>query len=337
MTKRFITLGEIMMRLTPPNHHTIAQTTSFDAVYGGAETNVAIGLAAFGVPVQVMTGLPKNDLGKAVKRTLKQYDAGTDFIVEREGRLGVYYLEKGFAYRPSKVIYDRSDSVFSKLDLNDIDFEAVFKDQSWFHFSGITPALNEQMFEVTLEAVKAAKSQGLFVSCDLNYRAALWSFETARKYMSKLLPYVDLVFGYEPLALPSEDGTDKKDGLDRLASIETLKPYLAEIHERYAIEYIAFTQRKNFTNSRNRLQGFISHRNNIVQTAQFETDILDRVGTGDAFSTGIIYGLMENWELKETVQFAINNMLYKHAVNGDYHTADIQTIFHITDSADIKR
>lgn len=333
----FITLGEIMMRLTPPNHQTITETTSFDAVYGGAETNVAVGLAGFGVSTQVITGLPQNELGQAVLRTLRKYNVGTDNIVQADGRLGVYYLEKGFAYRPSKVVYDRANSVFSQLDTTSIDFETAFKNQQWFHFTGITPALNEQLFKVTLQAAKAAKSKGLFVSCDLNFRAALWSFETAREAMSELLPYVDLIFGYEPLSLTNEDGTDKKNGLDRLASIETLKPYLAEIHERYDIEYIAFTQRKNFTNSRNRLQDFISHRNHIEQTAQFDSDILDRVGTGDAFSTGIIYGLMENWDLRTTVQFAINNMLYKHAVHGDYHTADVETIFHITDSADIKR
>lgn len=333
----FITLGEIMMRLTPPNHQTITETTSFDAVYGGAETNVAVGLAGFGVSTQVITGLPQNELGQAVLRTLRKYNVGTDNIVQADGRLGVYYLEKGFAYRPSKVVYDRAYSVFSQFDTTSIDFDKAFENQQWFHFTGITPALNEQLFEVTLQAAKAAKSKGLFVSCDLNFRAALWSFETAREAMSELLPYVDLIFGYEPLSLTNEDGTDKKDGLDRLASIETLKPYLAEIHERYDIEYIAFTQRKNFTNSRNRLQGFISHRNHIEQTAQFDSDILDRVGTGDAFSTGIIYGLMENWDLRTTVQFAINNMLYKHAIHGDYHTTDVETIFQITDSADIKR
>lgn len=334
----FVTLGEVMMRLTPPNHQTFTQANTLDVHYGGAEANVAVGLAGFGVDTEIVTGLPKNDLGRAVKMEMHRHAVKTTHTVTKEGRLGTYYLEKGFEYRPSKVIYDRAGSVFSKLTADDLNLEEIFSGKSWFHFSGITPALNDKMFDLTLEAVKQAKANGLFISCDLNYRAALWPFDQARTQMSKLLPYVDLVFGYEPISLPDEQGNDLKDGLDRLESIENLSFYLNEIHQRYNIQYIAFTQRKNFSHSRNRLQGFISTPDEIVETDIFETGILDRVGTGDAFSTGVIYGLIEEWNLKETVQFGINNMLYKHSINGDFHTADVTAIQQISDSnSDIKR
>ncbi|WP_436854467.1 PfkB family carbohydrate kinase [Staphylococcus caeli] len=334
----FITFGELLLRLMPPNYQTFQQAHRFDIQFGGAEANVAIGLSGLGVNTSMITALPNNDLGQTVIQMLKKYDVETRYIQNGEGRLGLYYMEKGIAFRPSQIIYDRDYSLFTKMQYDDFQFEHAFKQHHWFHFTGITPALNDALFDTILQSVRLAKSMGLYVSCDLNFRAMLWDFQTAREKLSLLLPYVDLIFGYEPLSLPDHYGKDKKDGLSRHADEATLKPILQEIHDKYDIAYIAFTQRKNFANSRNRLQGFLSAKNQLVKTGIYESEILDRVGTGDAFSVGVIYGIMKGLSMQDTVNIAVNNMLYKHAVEGDYNYTNIERIKDITEmELDIKR
>ncbi|WP_414048958.1 PfkB family carbohydrate kinase [Macrococcus animalis] len=328
----FVTFGEIMMRLTALEHQILRETNSFNISFGGAEANVAIALSGFGLQTTFFTGLPQNDFGEKAIRKLKKYDVDTQYIVKKEGRIGTYFVEEGFEFRPSKIIYDRANSVFSTLELCDFNLEKILKDKKWFHFSGITPAINDEMFNLLENILKIAKAQGLTISCDLNYRASLWDFNTARNKMTKLLPYIDVLFGYEPINLKDKQGRDIKDGLNRLASIEEIQPILKEIHERYNIKYIAFTQRKIFNSSCNRLQGFISDAQNIYETAKYEVKVLDRVGTGDAFTAGIIFGLVEKFALQDVVEFGISNMVYKHTVRGDYNFIDAQTIQSITNS-----
>ncbi|PTE68379.1 sugar kinase [Staphylococcus devriesei] len=335
---KVITFGEIMMRLSPPGFGKIEDATKFDINYGGAEMNVAVGLSSLGVQTSMLTGLPSNVLGNTVLMNLRKFNINTDFIEQREGRLGTYFLEKGFSVRPSQVTYDRANSVFSKLRFEDYEIEQALSHHQWFHFTGITPALNDEMFDCILQILKVAKQKRLFVSCDLNFRAALWKFDYARQKMSELLPYVNLIFGYEPLSLPNDNNEDKKDSLNRLADIKILKPILKEITEKYDINYIAFTQRKNFSSSRNRLQGFIYNGNHLYQSEKYDVDILDRVGTGDSFSVGIIYGLINQLPLQDTVDFGIKNALYKHTVEGDHTTSDFEVINSIqTTAQDIKR
>ncbi|WP_233680842.1 PfkB family carbohydrate kinase [Macrococcoides caseolyticum] len=322
----FLTFGEIMMRLTAPDHQLLRETNQFNISFGGAEANVAIMLSGFGESTSFVTGLPLNDFGEKAVRKLKKYDVDTTKIIQKDGRIGTYFVEEGFEYRPSKVIYDREYSVFSNLTINDFDLEEVFESVTWFHFSGISCAVNQQLFEMIATILKYAKDKGITVSCDLNYRAHMWDFNDAREQMSKLLQYVDVLFGYEPISLPDTDGQDKKDGLERLEKPATLLPYIQEIQQRYNIQYLAFTQRKIFNSSRNRLQGFISDGQTIYETKSYETNILDRVGTGDAFTAGVIYQLMKKRAMQETIDFGINNMIYKHSVRGDYQFVSPETI-----------
>ncbi|MCI2774391.1 sugar kinase [Staphylococcus petrasii] len=335
---KVLTFGEIMMRLSPPDFKKIEDTSQLEVHYGGAEMNVAVGLNSLGLSTSMITGLPLNSLGQTVLMNMRKFNINTQYVEQREGRLGTYFLEKGFSVRPSQVIYDRANSVFSQLKFEDYDIETALNQHDWFHFTGITPALNEDLFDCILQILKLAKQKNLFISCDLNYRAALWEFETAREKMSELLPYVDLIFGYEPLLLPDGNNGDKKDGLDRLESIDVLKPILTEIQQKYDIKYIAFTQRKNFSSSRNRLQGFLSNSDKVFQTEEYDVDIIDRVGTGDAFSVGIIYGIINKLTGQETVELGIKNALYKHTVEGDHTLSNFEVINSIQKtSQDIKR
>ncbi|MDO5375058.1 MAG: sugar kinase [Staphylococcus rostri] len=321
---KLITFGEILMRLSSPQHEKLSQTKQLAVHYGGAEMNVAIGLSGLGIQTSIVSALPTHALGDSVIQTLEAHRVDTRHILRYPGRLGVYYLERGFGLRTPQIIYDRKDSIFMQTNVDDYAIKDYLADYDWFHVTGITAGLDKHLLDYMITVAKHAKELGLRVSCDLNYRALLWDFQTARAKMSKLLPYVDVLFGYEPVALPvssKQEACDKKDHLSRYEDIEVLKPILQEIHQKYDIPYIAFTQRKIFTATRNRLQGFLSSPQKVVQTDKFEIDILDRVGTGDAFSVGIIYGFMNEWSLQEIVDFGIKNMCYKHTISGDYSYA----------------
>ncbi|RXK17404.1 sugar kinase [Macrococcus sp. DPC7161] len=328
----FLTFGEIMMRLTAPDHQLLRETNQLNISFGGAEANVAIMLSGFGLQTSFMTGLPNNDFGEKAIRKLKKYDVNTTEIIQKEGRIGSYFVEEGFEYRPSKVIYDRNHSVFSTLMLEDFDLEKAFQNVTWFHFTGISCAVNDQLYKLIQQILKFAKARGITVSCDLNYRASLWDFHQARIKMSELLSYVDVLFGYEPVTLLNAYGQEIKDNLSRFESPETLQPILKKIHETYDVKYIAYTQRKIFNSSSNRLQGFISDGNKILETKSYDTKILDRVGTGDAFTAGVIYQLIRESDLQATIDFGINNMIYKHTVRGDYQFIHPETIRSISNN-----
>ncbi|MCJ1669094.1 sugar kinase [Staphylococcus sp. NRL 19/737] len=250
----FITFGEILMRLSTPYYQTFEQSQAFNLHYGGAEMNVAIGLSGLGIDTTMVTALPSNELGESIIQNLRRYNVNTNHIKKANGRLGLYFTESGYAQRANSLIYDRQMSVFSQFDNQNYGIEHILKDHEWFHVTGITAALNDELFLFLKKTIKTAKQLGLFVSCDLNFREALWDFQTARVKMSELLYDTDLIFGYEPLLLPDDQGNDYKDGLERMANIEEIKPILAKIHQKYDIKYIAFTQRKIFNHKRNRLQ-----------------------------------------------------------------------------------
>ena len=207
---KFITIGELLMRLSPPDYEKIRTTSSYVVNFGGAEANVAVSLANLGVDTTVFTVLPDNDIGRSAVRSLKANDVHTKHIIKADGRMGLYYLEEGVAVRASQVIYDRGNSAFAEYDYSDVDFEDILKDYDWLHLSGITPALSYNCRRMIDKAVKVAKKLGLTVSFDPNFRSTLWSFGTARDVLSKYLPYVDVLIGIEPIHVYNEDGTDVK-------------------------------------------------------------------------------------------------------------------------------
>ena len=205
---KFIAIGELMLRLSPPNYEKIVTTHNFIVNYGGAEANVAVSLANLGVDSTFFTVLPNTDLGKSCINYLKANDVHTKHIIKADGRMGLYYLEEGVSVRPSQVIYDRGSSAFAEYDYKDVDFENILKDYDWLHLSGITPALSYNCRRLIDKAIKAAKKLGLTVSFDPNFRSTLWSFETARDVLSRYLPYVDVLIGIEPIHVYNEDGEE---------------------------------------------------------------------------------------------------------------------------------
>ena len=309
---KFIAIGELMLRLSPPNYEKLVTTHDFRVNYGGAEANVAVSLANLGVDSTFFTVLPNSDLGKSTINYLKSNDVHTKHIIRSEGRMGLYYLEEGVSVRPSQVIYDRADSAFAEYDYKDVDFEEILKDYDWLHISGITPALSYNCRKMMDMAVKAAKKMGLTVSFDPNWRSTLWSFETARDVLSKYLPYVDVLIGIEPIHVYREDGTDVKDGLTM-----DLDRVFKAIDEQYHMKAIARTVRYVHSGSNNSLKAFYYTNGETYESKTINFEIVDRVGGGDAFSSGLIYALMDNMTPEDTVNFAVASSVMKHAIRGD--------------------
>ena len=307
---KFIAIGELMLRLSPPNYEKLVTTHDFRVNYGGAEANVAVSLANLGVDSTFFTVLPNSDLGKSTINYLKSNDVHTKHIIRSEGRMGLYYLEEGVSVRPSQVIYDRADSAFAEYDYKDVDFEEIL-------ISGITPALSYNCRKMMDMAVKAAKKMGLTVSFDPNWRSTLWSFETARDVLSKYLPYVDVLIGIEPIHVYREDGTDVKDGLTMDPSFKDMDRVFKAIDEQYHMKAIARTVRYVHSGSNNSLKAFYYTNGETYESKTINFEIVDRVGGGDAFSSGLIYALMDNMTPEDTVNFAVASSVMKHAIRGD--------------------
>lgn len=334
---KFITFGEIMMRLSTDTSSTFKTANQFNINIGGSEMNVAMSLAASGIDTAMVTALPDNGFGKRTVSLLRSNNIETKHINMQGARMGTYFLEQGFNLRSSAVIYDRKYSSFEQSARTDYDFEKILAGHDWFHFSGITPALNTELQDVLTAALEAAKARGMKISADLNFRGNLWSFDEARKTMTQFIEYCDVIFGYEPLEL-LEDAVDIKDGLERNPDTQTLKPILQKISDQYNISHIAFTQRSIIHTNKNRIKGMMFTDGDIVETDEYEVEILDRIGTGDAYTAGVIHGLMNGLNLEETVKNALGNMLYKHTISGDFLTEDISEMHNVLDaSREVKR
>ncbi|WP_462422155.1 PfkB family carbohydrate kinase [Salinicoccus sp. Marseille-QA3877] len=334
---KFITFGEILMRLSTGTTRAFKNTDEFNLDIGGSEMNVALSLAASGVKTGMITTIPDNPFGNRILSLLKNNEVDISSIRLDGPRIGTYFLEQGFNIRSSSVVYDRKYSSFEQSTLEDYDFKKAFKGYDWFHFSGITPALNTKMQKVLLKAVETASEMGLKVSSDLNFRGNLWSFDEARKTMPQYIKYCDVIFGYEPLEL-IENGEDLKDGLERNPDTDTLKPILQKIHEVYDVSHIAFTQRTVLHTNKHIIKGVYSTPEVLTETEAYEVEILDRIGTGDAFTAGVIHGLINQLDNEETLNNALGNMLYKHTISGDSIMEDISAMSSVLDSTqEVKR
>lgn len=325
--RKVVTMGEIMLRLSAPVYQKLEQAHSFDVVYGGGEANVAISLANFGLSSSFVSKLPTNALGESAKQHLNRYHVSTDHVVYGSGRLGVYYLEKGFSLRSSKVIYDRYHSAFALSKVDEYDWDAIFEEADWFHISGITPALSEELFHLSKRALKVAKEKGITTSCDLNYRSSLWTFENAREKMTRLIPYVDVCLGVEPLQLLDKAGADIKDAYSKPLSVEDYQEIITEMHKQFQFKHVAMTFREHLSVNRNRLYALLSDGSHFYQSTEVEVEFVDRVGAGDAFSAGMIYSLIEGFEPQKAVDFATSCFALKHTIEGDANvlrTSDIE-------------
>jgi 2-dehydro-3-deoxygluconokinase len=324
---KVITFGEIMLRLAPEGYYRFVQAASFGAIYGGGEANVAVSLANFGVDVAFVTRLPKHEIGQAAVNTLRQFGVDTSKITRGGSRVGIYFLEKGASQRASKVIYDRAGSSIATATASDFDWDSVFRDASWFHFTGITPALGDAVADITLEAVKAAKAKGLTISCDLNYRKNLWSREKAGEVMGRLVPNVDICIANEEDASDvfgiKASGTDINTGK---ISHEGYKEVAKALSDRFGFKKVAITLRESISANDNNWAAMLYDGKEHYFSKKYAVRIVDRVGGGDSFGAGLIYGTLQNWTPQETLEFAVAASCLKHSIEGDYNLVSVEEV-----------
>ena len=347
---RFLTFGEIMLRLTPPNYEKIRMTSSFDATYGGSEANIALALANLGIDSTFFSVVPDNSLGKSAIRMLRSNDVHCTPVIlstpeeTPTHRLGTYYLETGYGIRPSEVTYDRKHSAITEYDLSRADLDALLEGFDWIHLRGITPALSESCAEFMLECLRKAKEKGLTVSFDGNFRSTLWSWDEARDYCTRCLPYVDVLLGIEPYHLWKDENDhaagDWKDGIPLQPSYEQQDEVFQHFVERYPnISCIARHVRYAHSGSENSLLAYMWYQGHTFESKKFTFNILDRVGGGDAFASGLIYAMMNNYKPMDMINFAVASSVIKHTIRGDGNITDnAETIKRIMNmNYDIKR
>ena len=324
---KVVTFGEIMMRLNPPGYQRLQQASSFEISFAGGEANVAVSLANFGMDAAFVTKLPKNDLGKCAVNELRRFGVDTSMICYGGNRLGVYYVEKGASQRASKVLYDRAYSSIAEASPSDFDWDSIFSGCSWFHFTGITPALGNNLPEICEEACKVAKAHGALVSCDLKYRNKLWSREKAGEVMSRLMKYVDVCIANEEDASDvfgiSAKGTDLVKGkLEKEGYIDVA----SQIHERFGCSKVAITLRTSISASVNKWSGMLYCDGKAYFAPEYTIQIVDRVGGGDSFGAGLIYALSNGYEPDKAIDFAVAASCLKHSIEHDFNLVSVEEV-----------
>ena len=318
--KKVVTFGELMLRLAPENYLRFVQSDKYEATFGGAEANVAVSLANYGVDAAFVSKLPDHEIGQSAVNSLRKFGVDTSKIVRGGERVGIYYCEKGASQRPSKVIYDRSYSSIAMAKKEDFDWDKIFDGVEWFHFTGITPALSDSMAEIMLEALKIAKSKNITISCDLNFRKKLWSKEKAGKVMGELCNYVDYCIANEEDAKDvfgiEADNTDIYGGkLDRDGYISVAK----KLTDRFNFKGVAITLRESKSANDNDWSGMLYTDGQAVFSKKYSIHIVDRVGGGDSFGGGLIYSLLNDYAPQQAIEFAIAASCLKHSIEGDYN------------------
>ena len=330
---KVITFGEIMLRLSTPGYLRFSQARSYDATFGGGEANVAVSLANYGIDTQFVTRLPDNDIAKACLRDLHSYGVGTDFCVKGGERVGIYFLETGAVARPSKVVYDRAHSSISTIEKGMIDWDKVFEGADWFHWTGITPALSQGAADVCLEAIKAANRLGVVVSCDLNYRKNLWKYgKKAGDIMPALVEGCDIILGNE------EDADKvfgiKPEGFDVTATAgqidqKRFQSVAQQLCARFPrAKKVIITLRGSINANHNTWGGVLWDGKELFQSRRYDiTHIVDRVGGGDSFMGGLIYGLLTyKGNDQKALDFAVAASCLKHTIFGDFNQVTVSEV-----------
>ncbi len=332
--QRVVSFGEIMLRLSTPEFKRFVQAESFDVTYGGAEANVVSSLAGFGVDSFFVTVLPENDIGTAAVGHLRRFGIRTDFVKRKEGRMGVYFLESGASQRPSKVIYDRAQSAIATSGPELFDWDSILDGADWFHFTGITPALSDNLAEAVAEALETAKKKGVKVSCDLNYRKLLWSRDKARSVMTPLMENVDVLFVNEEDAEKVFGIKAKAVDIDKAEVSAAGYEYVArELHERFNFELVAITLRGSHSASVNSWSGVVFDGEKLYESRKYKINIVDRVGGGDAFAAGVIYSMVNDRNMQEAVDFAVACSALKHSIPGDFNPVTLGEVEALRKSA----
>lgn len=347
---RFITIGEIMLRLTPPNYEKIRTASTFEASYGGSEANIALALANLGVDSTFFSVVPNNSLGKSAIRMLRSNDVHCSPMIlstpeeTPTHRLGTYYLETGYGIRASKVTYDRKHSAITEYDFSKVDLESMLSEFTWLHLSGITPALSKGCRDLIMNSLKIAREKGLTISFDGNFRSTLWTWEEARDFCTECLPYIDVLFGIEPYHLWKDENDhskgDVKDGIPLQPSYEQQDEVFQAFVERYPnLKCIARHVRYAHSGSENSLKAYLWYQDHTFESKLFTFTILDRVGGGDAFASGFIYAMMHGYKPMDMINFAVASSVIKHTIRGDANiTDDVESIRNLMNmNYDIKR
>jgi 2-dehydro-3-deoxygluconokinase len=324
---KIIAFGEIMLRLAPEGYYRFVQAGSFGVSFGGAEANVAVSLANFGLDAALVTKLPQHEIGQAAVNSLRRFGVDTSMIVRGGDRVGIYFLEKGASQRGSKVIYDRAHSAIALAESRDFNWDAIFEGASWFHFTGITPALSDSLADIALEACRIAKARGLSVSCDLNYRKNLWPREKAGEVMARFMPHVDLcianeedaedVFGIKSRNSKVSAGMINRSGYEEVAKT---------LSDRFGFQRVAITLRESISANDNNWAGMLYEGANAYFSKKYPVHIVDRVGGGDSFGAGLIYGFTRGLPPQETLEFAVAASCLKHSVEGDFNHASLEEV-----------
>lgn len=321
---KIVTMGEIMLRLSSPGSSRFIQSDSFDVNYGGGEANVAVSLQNYGDDAYFVSKVPEHEIGQAAINSLRRFGVHTEHIVRGGERLGVYYLETGISLRPSKVIYDRAHSSISEATPDDFDFDAIFRDADWFHWSGITPALSDSAAECIRQACIAAKKAGIIVSCDLNFRKKLWTPEKAQRIMRPLMQYVDICIGNEEDAekcLGYRPDADVEHGKVDAAGYRSI---FRKMKKEFGFKYVVGTLRESITASNNGWKAMIYNGDKFDVSHRYEIHpIVDRVGGGDSFSAGIIHCLANKMSQKKALEFAVAASALKHTIPGDFNMVSV--------------
>ncbi len=324
---KIITFGEIMLRLSPNGYYRFLQNDQLQATFGGGEANVSVSLANYGMDSEFVTKLPKHAIGQAAIDSLRYFGVETKNISRGGDRVGIYFLEKGASQRGSVCIYDRANSSIQTADKSDFDWDSIFEDADWFHFTGITPALGPNVVEICREACITAKKKGVKISCDLNYRSKLWTRDEARKAMTDLCQYVDVCISNEEDAkdvfgIEAED-TDIYGGK---LNHEGYKSVAKQLADKFGFEKVAITLRSSISASDNDWAGMLYDGENYCFSKSYHLHIVDRVGGGDSFGGGLIYSLLTGKSTQDAIEFAVAASALKHSIEGDYNRVSVSEV-----------
>lgn len=324
---KIVTFGETMLKFTPLNNQRFLQASMMNVEYAGAEANVAVSLANYGEDALFVSKLPDNEFGDAALNSLRHFGVDVSKAVRGGERIGIYFVEKGASQRPSKVIYDRKDSAIACANKNDFDWDAIFEGADWFHFTGITPALSDSLAEICLTACKMAKSKGIAISCDLNYRKKLWSRAKAQEVMNELCQYIDVCIANEEDASDVfgivADNTDVSKGLIGEHSYDSVAK---QLKDRYGFQKVAITLRESVTASDNYWSAIMYDGKQIYRSRRYAIHIVDRIGGGDSFGGGLIYGLNHYDDVQQALEFAVAASCLKQTVEGDFNMMKVKEV-----------
>lgn len=316
-----------MLRLAPEGYYRFVQAETYGATYGGGEANVAVSLANFGMDAAFVTKLPSHEIGQAGVNSLRKYGVDTSMITRGGSRVGIYFLEKGASQRPSKVIYDRAGSSIAEAATADFDWDTIFEGADWFHFTGITPALNDNVAEICREACRKAKEKGITISCDLNYRNKLWSKEKAGEVMGELCRYVDVcianeedagdVFGIKAANTDVTTGKVNHEGYQAVAK---------QLADRFGFSRVAITLRESVSANDNNWAAMLYDGTEYYFSKKYPMHIVDRVGGGDSFGGGLIYACLQEMEPQQVIEFAVAASCLKHSIEGDFNMVSVDEV-----------